>query len=424
MARRLRVLAAGVVAVAMAGCWYQPGQGPNRSSYNPSETEIGAGNVADLTEQWTADTDGTVVGSPVVSNVGVHVRDNAESFYGLDIATGERRWTHHLENPGIPLQLGTTFTDGNRVLVSSGIGNLGGHYSAYWLDAATGVNLGDGNGFGLPDALRGTRSAWRHVGFGSGTPVATSLRVADSADPGAGWAAPIFVNSGIGGPAAPPVTLGTNGVYQAGLGFNDQGGPSPTTGNGIRSWPLDDPTMCPPPANVLACPTWNTPIAGTGATVPVLGDDENVLYTVNDQGTVFAVGTSTGSIQWTATLGSASTGVPALAEGVLYVPTAAGLFALDADGCGGASCGPLWRGTDAGATGGADEQPAVANGVVYAAWGDGSVRAFDTGGCGAATCGSLWSSLIGSPVTGAPAVTGGQLYVGTQDGRVVAYGLD
>jgi len=429
MARTLRALAAGGLAVALttasAGCWYQPGQGPNRAAHNAFETEIGVGNVDDLVVAWTADTDGSNVGDPVVSNAGVHVGDSAESWYGFAVGTGARLWTHHVENPGIPLALGPAISDGNRVLVSSGIGNLGGHYSSSWLQAGTGVNLGAGGASGLVDSIRGTRSAWRHVGFGSGTPVATSLSIVDSADPSFGWSRPIYVNSGIGGPAAPPVTLGTAAVYQAGVGFNSVGTPNPVAGNGGGAWALTDPAGCEPAAPSLACPTWTFPISGTSATVPVLNDDETLLFTVNNAGTVFAVSTNGGFLQWSATLGSASTGTPALADGVLYVPTAAGVFALDAEGCGGASCGPLWRATDGAAGGGATRQPAVANGVLYAAWGDGSVRAFDTADCGADTCGSLWaSSPIGSPITGAPAVTGGQLYVGTQDGRVVAYGLD
>jgi outer membrane protein assembly factor BamB len=422
MARTLRALAAGGLAVALAGCWYQPGQGPNRAAHNTFETEIGVGNVADLTEQWSAETDGTSVGDPVVSNAGVHVADWAESWYGFSVATGERRWTHHVENPGIPLSMGPAISDGNRVLVSSGIGNLGGHYSSSWLDAATGVNLGSGNGSGLVDTLRGTRSAWRHIGFGSGTPVVTSLTLRDSADPSFGWSRPIHISSG--GGAAPEVTLGSGAVYQAGNGVNGTGSSSPVFGNGVRAWPLTEPAGCEPSAPTFACPSWSLPISGTSATTPVLSDDENVLYTVNNQGTVFSVGTNGGFLQWTATLGSPSTGAPALADGILYVPTAAGVFAVDADGCGGASCPPLWRGADSGVTGGATQQPAVANGVVYVAWGDGSLRAFDTDGCGGTVCGSLWSDSVGSPITGAPAVSGGQVYVGTQDGRVVAYGLD
>jgi len=53
------------------------------------------------------------------------------------------------------------------------------------------------------------------------------------------------------------------------------------------------------------------------------------------------------------------------------------------------------------------------------------MRAFDAAGCGAGvtTCEPLWSASTGSSVTGAPAVSGGRLYVGTADGRLLAYGL-
>jgi outer membrane protein assembly factor BamB len=86
-----------------------------------------------------------------------------------------------------------------------------------------------------------------------------------------------------------------------------------------------------------------------------------------------------------------------------------------------------WRGsTNAGA---ATEQPAVSgpagDAVVFAATADGSVYAFPAGGCGAGVtaCEAPWSSWVGSPITGAPAVSNGRLYVGTEDGRLVAFGL-
>jgi outer membrane protein assembly factor BamB len=65
----------------------------------------------------------------------------------------------------------------------------------------------------------------------------------------------------------------------------------------------------------------------------------------------------------------------------------------------------------------------VAGGVVFAGADDGTVRAFDAAGCGAPSCAPLWSDATGSATTGAPAVNQGRLYVGTADGRVVAYGL-
>lgn len=68
-------------------------------------------------------------------------------------------------------------------------------------------------------------------------------------------------------------------------------------------------------------------------------------------------------------------------------------------------------------------QPSVAGGVVFTGSADGSLHAFPAAGCGQASCTPLWSTSTGSPISGAPAVTSGQLYVGTENGRVIAYGL-
>lgn len=53
--------------------------------------------------------------------------------------------------------------------------------------------------------------------------------------------------------------------------------------------------------------------------------------------------------------------------------------------------------------------------------GDGTVAAFAVGGYGAATCAPLWTDGLGSAITGAPAISLHKLFVGTEDGRVVAY---
>lgn len=69
-------------------------------------------------------------------------------------------------------------------------------------------------------------------------------------------------------------------------------------------------------------------------------------------------------------------------------------------------------------------QPAVAGGVVFTGSANGSLHAFAAAGCGTASCDELWSADTGTAaITGAPAVSQGRLYVGTADGRVVAYGL-
>jgi outer membrane protein assembly factor BamB len=108
---------------------------------------------------------------------------------------------------------------------------------------------------------------------------------------------------------------------------------------------------------------------------------------------------------------------PALAGGSLFVPTADGLQVLAAGGCGSAECVPVWTA----AAGDVRTQPAVAGGVVFAGAEDGAVSAYPAAGCGAATCAPVWSTSTGSALTGGPVVANGQLYVGTGDGRLVAY---
>ena len=98
--------AAGVLVLVLAGCWPAPGQGPDRTGHNPIEDTITPDTVATLAPIWTATTDGVdgrpaVVGPPVASYAGVHVRD-AGGIYGFDAATGARLWRY----PEDPVAIG------------------------------------------------------------------------------------------------------------------------------------------------------------------------------------------------------------------------------------------------------------------------------------------------------------------------------
>jgi outer membrane protein assembly factor BamB len=160
------------------------------------------------------------------------------------------------------------------------------------------------------------------------------------------------------------------------------------------------------------CPLWATPIDGIAQPV-VIALGQRTVYTGTGAGTIYALDATTGTVQWSASVGAAVSASPALADGILYVPTADGrLVALDTAGT------RLWEASTGARIG---VQPAVAGGVVYTGSDDGSVDAFDAAGCGAPTCAALWSAETGNRITGAPAVSGGQLYVGTADGRLVAY---
>jgi PQQ-like domain len=407
-----RVAAICAVAVGLAGCfWPSPGAGPGRSAHNSFETEINGGTVNGLVLKWTATGDGGAITAPVTSLRGVHVSDPV-GFYAFSFDTGARLWTTPVP-PSAPFVLGPVVADGDRVALGFGFGNLGGHWTTTFEDAATGADLGsNGAGQGLVDGLRGNILLTRSVGFGTGTPLFTAIHVSDFASPANSWTSTIdFSNGG----STRALTLGSTRIYQAGRGI-----PTPTgSTNAVRAFLVaTPPAQCPPPAPAgFGCPAWATDIAGTLATPPVINDDETVVYTGTDTGAVYALDAATGAILWTSNNAAPGqvTDTPALAHGSLFVPTTNGLVVLDA------ATGALKWAAGAGSV---RIQPAVAGGTVFTGAEDGRVMAFDAFGCGQPFCPPLWNVDTGdAAITGAPAVNQGRLYVGTADGRLLAYGL-
>lgn len=407
----LRVAAIGAACLGLAGCfWPAPGAGPGRTSFNPFETEITPATVADLALVWTATGDGGAgMGPPVTSLRGVHASDFV-GMYTFSFDTGERLWSQPVD-PTAPFTVGPVVADNDRVVLGYGFGNLGGHWTTSIRDAATGAELGGSvRSPGLVDGLDGNLLLTRAIAFGSGTPIVTAITVSDLGSPTAGWTATIDFSSGRATTDA--LTLSHTRVYQAGPGLN--------AANAVRAFPVATaPPQCPPPAPAgFGCPEWLTPIDGTTATSPVIdGSDETVVYTGTDTGAVYALDTATGAIRWSSAEAAPArvTDTPALADGSLYVPTTDGLVVLDA-GTG----APQWTA----AAGSLRVQPAVAGGLVFTGAEDGTVMAFDAAGCGNPSCDPLWSVDAGdTSISGAPAVNQGRLYVGTGDGRLLAYGL-
>lgn len=418
-----RVWLAGIVTplLLLAGCfWPATGAGPDRRAHNELEDKITPSTVADLDVVWEAEIGGAV-GDPVTSNKAVHASVGG-ALFGVDIRTGEELWVYEDPDFGDIVTMGPAVfvpdtvwsTDKDVLWTGYGLGNLGGNWVTRLLDAATGEPVAVPDGGGLVDGVRGDRYLLREFSFGSGTPVALGIQVGGP-DIHQLWTAIIDIQQGGAGWA--PLTLGEDHVFQAGQGLFSVEDGTPTRGNGVRGYEIGAAPDCPPPGEVLTCPTWATPLEGSTATSPVLTSDGTTLFTVTNTGVVYAVDASTGDILWSTPVGSGVTNAePALAEGSLFVATADGqLVVLDA-----ADGSLLWE-AQAGAS--LRVQPAVAGGLVFTGATDGSMQAFDADGCGAPTCDPLWSATAGSSITGAPAVSNGRLYVGTADGRLVAYGL-
>jgi len=415
--RGLRALV-GTVLVLGAGCfWTVPGQGPDRQAHNGAETVITTGTVGDLALDWEAPLDEGPAGDPVTSSAGVHVT-GLRSAYGLDRTTGTRRWEWEAGADDVADQ---AYVASGRLHVgvvgaASSIRPTG---STVDLDPATGDVLADPSS-GRVAAVRKERVVY----FGSvrhfTLPVFLEFLTVRDTTTGDALCCPGLFGSGTFSPTVEPFTLSPTAVLHSGPGILDDVPPGDPggSGNGVRAYALDTPAACTNLPTYL-CPTWATALPGTTATAPVLSSDGATAYVGTDAGTLHAVDAATGAERWSASLGSAVTDAPALAQGTLLVPTAAGgLVALDAAGCGAATCPSLWSA----ATGSEiTQQPAAAGGVVFTGSADGTLDAFAVAGCGAATCPSLWSAATGSEITGAPAVSQGRVYVGTADGRVLAY---
>jgi outer membrane protein assembly factor BamB len=407
-----RVAAICAVAVGLAGCfWPAPGAGPGRTANNAFESDITPATVAGLGLVWTATGDGGAMTAPVTSLRGVHVSDPL-GFYAFSFDTGARLWTTSIP-PSFPATVGPVVADGDRVVLGFGFGNLGGHWTTTFADAATGADLGSGGvGQGLVDGLANNVLLTRLVAFGSGTPVVTQIQMSNLVSPASNWSSTIDVSNGA---TTAPLTLGSTRIYQAGRGITTPTGST----NAVRAFlAATPPAQCPPPAPAgFGCPAWATDIAGTLARSPVINADETVVYTGTDTGAVYALDAATGAILWTSNNAAPGqvTDTPALANGSLYVPTTNGLVVLDA------ATGALKWAAGAGSV---RVQPAVAGGVVFTGAQDGTVMAFDAAGCGQPFCVPLWTVDTGdAAITGAPAVNQGRLYVGTGDGRLLAYGL-
>jgi outer membrane protein assembly factor BamB len=421
----------GAVALALAGCWPVPGQNANRTGYNPSETGITADNVAELVEKWTATGNGPV-GSPVVSKGGVHVVRPPCHIFTVAPATGAVRWsatTTYLvpqgcnvtaqTDPGEPFVVGDSVYVGTEVrgtdpigcsAITRGLDVVSGTITSDWSSGALAAfrNLED-----FPDLIAATDcvgdpETQGYKRFG------TLGRLAD------GFMYDVRIPGGFA-----QTTIGAAGdLFHAGPGILATQPGDPATGNGIRGYTIGFyPNPVCGPAGDESCPHWAVPTDGAVLGHPIVDGVVETVYAGTDAGTVYAIEGTSGSTRWTASVGAPLAAAPALAprpgasSKALYVPTTDGrLVVLDA------STGEqLW--TAVTGTGSAIQvQPAVAGGVVYTGSADGGVHAFAAAGCDAPTCDPLWSAATGSAITGAPAVSR-QLYVGTADGRLIAFGL-
>jgi outer membrane protein assembly factor BamB len=149
-----------------------------------------------------------------------------------------------------------------------------------------------------------------------------------------------------------------------------------------------------------------TTLGGVGSSPTVAG---GVVYVGSDDGNVYALNASTGSVVWSyATVypdENYSFGVdssPAVVGNVVYVGAGQNVTALNA-----LTGALVWNYTTGDIV---ESSPAVAGGVVYVGSDDGNVYALN-----ASTGARVWNCTLGSFVYSSPAVAGGVVYVGSDD---------
>jgi len=379
--------------------WTQLDYGPDRTGYQPDETQIGPSNVGKLTQARTYRVAGGGPSAPLVANGVLYVDSGTGMLYAFD-ATG----AGHCPAAGCtPLWTARTPGTGS-------------------------VAIGDGDIF-VAESYGVAAFSAAGTANCSGTPkVCTPL-----------WTTSTNIATGPGftpGRGSPVVAGGV--LYVPG-----GGGASPSTGQAlVAAFDAAGKTGC-SGTPVICVPMWTTtgPPSSSGSPAVangVLYIADGTLYAFDAAGSANCTGTPRACAPlWTAPVSTRVTaGAPAVADGLVYVGSGnGGLYAFDATGAAncsagaaGKTCAPLWYAPD-----GSGGTPAVANGVVYTVSAAGTLSAFDatrptdcpgTGTVKTCTRAPLWTSGPGPSgyvTSSSPAVANGVVYFSSTNGGTYGY---
>ena len=387
--------------VLLSGCWLQPGYGAHRSGHNGLEAGLTEANVATLTEAWSVTVGAGPVDAPVVSGFGVHAV-SGPFLASYKLSDGAEIWRVDV-GPlvGIPARADAprVWEDELRVPVT---GPFPESSYTFAYDARTGTRLDDVTQYGL-------------VTVDGDTLIATERRIIR-----ADFVLDFLHSTNLAEPLQSFEAVYPGGNHESAV--SDEWIVSIDDGAAVNGFPRNGPyeELCVGSGQTAYCePAWQRTLGGR-TTAPIVADNSQTVFVGDGAGTIWALDIADGSVRWSAGVGAGVLATPTVGDGTLFVSTSDGrLSAFDADGCGATTCPPSWTTAATGAA--SRQQAALAGGVVYVASQDGSIRAFDASGCGVAVCDPLWQTSTGSAITGAPAVARGRLFVGTADGRLIAY---
>jgi outer membrane protein assembly factor BamB len=415
------------LAVTAAGCstggWLQARNGDRRTGDNPSETTITAANVAGLDVAWTAHVTGRPTEAMVDGNA-VYVHPTDGSVYSFDLGDGHQRWKSDrtLIGDSVPAVANDqlyALGDGrgtSRCLVASFDLATGAEKLAFEFGHALRPDIYPpaGQACYADDALvsDGKLVAQTQWLFNSRHPCNLIYPIYHGIE---GWRLDVFA---IGEPPNwvldPPSQDGCIGgsPWSAARALVSGDQVIRMTWSAFEAYPLSD---C-GGGTIGACTaTWSAP--DDTFQLPLVLANGDLVTAPPTHGGISVLDATTHTTEWTTSIPQ-SVGGLAASDTTIFVTGSDGTRGFPAEGCGAATCAPLWSGPNS-----SGYFPTIGGDVLYVGSQDGTVTALPANGCGAATCGALWSASTGSQITGAPVVTNGTVIVGSADGTVTAYRL-
>jgi outer membrane protein assembly factor BamB len=372
--------------LVVSTAWASHGFNERGRRRNPYENVINTVTVGRLDVAWSAATGNSITSSPAVSQVGaaynpfIFVGSFDNSFDAFD-STGALKWSKPMpdqidSSPAVAdgvVYVGCQDTNLYAFKTASGA-------AAWPSPAATGGSI---------DSSPAVANGIVYVGSQDG-----KLYAFKTGDGSAAWASPAV--TGGNRFSSPAVSQGN--VY---IGSGD---------NKLYAFKTADGTAA-----------WTAP-AMTGGSIdssPAVAN--GVVYVGSNDFKLYAFNAKSGAAAWAApvTTGAGIVSSPAVANNVVYVGSNDGkLYAVNAS-----TGATLWTGSTGTAAG--LSSPAVASGVVYIGTnGGGKIFAFNANGCGVATCSPLWVGATGGAATTSPSIADGLMFVGSTDHSLYAFALD
>jgi outer membrane protein assembly factor BamB len=368
----------------------------DHTGLNPYENVINTSNVSKLTRAWTDTTSSTVGNSPAVVN-GVAYVAGDNGLHAYNASSGRELWAA----PGIFFDQSSPAVANGQVYAASVDGNFyafatkisSAHCSGtpvtctpLWTSPIDGAGSGAQSSPTVSGGFVYVSAGYNFYAFkASGCSAATchplwtaAVSPSNGESPVSGASSPAVVGGqvivggyegiyaysadGSNGCSGSPKTcqpLWYGSTVQGASGNNVNSSSATVSGGkvfiGAGNSLFAFSTSC----SGTCSPLWSFPTSNEVDSTPAVAN--GTVYFDSDDHKMYALSTS-GALKWSFDTGFADSSSPLVANGVVYTGSYHNVYALNAGGCGAATCTELWSAslTDSGFA-----SPVVANGMLY-----------------------------------------------------------